>query len=253
MILSLWGPAYIPAPAVGFGEASSNNTSSCTLYKLWLWHWVYPRPTSSQIYYDNLFIFMRVLYEAALSAGIVVPRSIYSWITPAKYMAIGPFHKAPKRNPPRRWKGTLTGEWGSGHCVSWQISWQIFFSWIFVSLWLIVGFGAWWFGIRIGVPGCNNPFHKARVILGIQTIGPRTISWLRDKGSRCLISWCLRFSRLLRAFWGWQTYDDIFIYLYNICRNPPVANNQPGQIGGLPRFPPVTKCLVWLPAAHLGK
>ena len=34
MILSFWGPAYIPVPAVGFREASSNNTSSYTLYKL---------------------------------------------------------------------------------------------------------------------------------------------------------------------------------------------------------------------------
>ena len=33
-------------------------------------------------------------------------------------------------------------------------------------------FGARWFGIRIGVPLSNSPFHKG--ILGIQTTGPQT-------------------------------------------------------------------------------
>ena len=157
-------------------------------------------------------------------------------------MPIDPFHEAPTKNPPRRWKGALTGEWGSGHCVSWQISCDIFFSWIFVSLWLVVGLGPGHLGFELGCPLCNM-FFFIRVILGMQTANP-TISWLRDKRSRWLISWCPRFSPSFKG--------SLRLIQYDIYVNEPMANNHPRADWRVTPIPTSYQVLLWLPAAHVG-
>ena len=63
--------------------------------------------------------------------------------------------------------------WGCGTLSKW---WE---NQLMVDWW----FGAGWFGIRIGIPISNNPFHKG--ILGIQTTGPQdhqlTTQWKNMK------------------------------------------------------------------------
>ena len=63
---------------------------------------------------------------------------------------------APQKNEPKNLQGKRFSE--GAHCQKVTICFQLMVNW-----W----FGARWFGIRIGVPLCNNPFQKE--ISGIQT------------------------------------------------------------------------------------